>query len=688
MLHALAALPLLFAAPAKPMTIDIAPAEKTLVAKYGDAQRERIHRGLTQVARVWRKSDGDAKAFAAFAEQSWCGDDALRDELFGRMEFAMESLDGHLTEIGRDFRKHTDLDDGPIRPWDETMAAWDPGAHVSDDFFDNKLAFVVLLNFPVTTLDEKLKDGAHWTRRQWAETRLAERFMRRVPADVTLANAKAQSDAAQYIASYNIWMHHVLQDDGTRLFPPKLRLLSHWNLRDEIRADYADKEHGLAKQRTIEKVMERIVTQTIPDAVVDNPQVDWNPWTNAVTPAAEKDSDQPAPTGRVKGNEPDRRYAKLLAVFHAGELVDPYAPTAPTLIRRRFEEDRQIPEKRFREMLEAVLASPAVPRVAKIIQTRLGRPLEPFDIWYSGFTPRQAYTDAQLDEIVRKRYPTADAYHADIPRMLDVLGFDPKTAAMLAGNIVVDPARGSGHAFGAGGRFDKAHLRTRVEKDGMNYKGYNIAVHEMGHNVEQTFSLNEIDHTLLHGVPNNAFTEALAFVFQGHDLELLGLAKPDEKARAEKTINQFWDCYEISGVAMVDMDVWHWMYDHPKATPAELRAATIEISKKVWNKWYAPVFGKKDVVLLGIYSHMIDSVLYLPDYPLGFMIAFQVEQKMKEAGAKDGKLHVGPEFERMAKEGFVTPDLWMRNATGKPVGPDALLDAVDAALPSLEGDAK
>jgi len=64
-------------------------------------------------------------------------------------------------------------------------------------------------------------------------------------------------------------------------------------------------------------------------------------------------------------------------------------------------------------------------------------------------------------------------------------------------------------------RSEKAHLRTRVEKMGMNYKGYNIAVHEMGHNVEQTFSLNDNDYTLLQGVPNTAFTEALAFVFQG-----------------------------------------------------------------------------------------------------------------------------------------------------------------------------
>ena len=35
----------------------------------------------------------------------------------------------------------------------------------------------------------------------------------------------------------------------------------------------------------IAQVMERIVTQTIPAAVIDNPRLDWNPFTNAVTPA-------------------------------------------------------------------------------------------------------------------------------------------------------------------------------------------------------------------------------------------------------------------------------------------------------------------------------------------------------------------------------------------------------------------
>jgi hypothetical protein len=104
----------------------------------------------------------------------------------------------------------------------------------------------------------------------------------------------------------------------------------------------------------------------------------------------------------------------------------------------------------------------------------------------------------------------------------------------------------------------------------------------------------------------------------------------------------------------------------------------VQIAKNVWNKYYAPVFHKKDVVLLGVYSHMIDSFLYLPDYPIGHLIAFQIEEQMKKAGS------IGPEFERMAKMGDVTPDLWMEHATGKPVGPEALLEATQAALNAVE----
>ncbi len=652
--------------------------ESELVATYGEAQRERARGGLERVASFWRESDGDRAAFEAFARRHFAGDQATLDTVFARFERLLEKLDGHMLEIMLAFRWQSDLDLGPILPFDEMFAGYNPSAHVTDDFFDNKLAFVVLLNFPITTLQQRLTEGREWTRRQWAEARLADRFSKRIPAEVQLEVARSGARAGQYIAQYNIWMHHLVAD-GKRVFPPKLRLLSHWNLRDELKASYADPETGLQKQRTIQKVMERIVDQTIPEVVIDSPHVDWNPFTNEVAAAAVLDSDAPAPEGLEisSAREPDTRYAVILDNFHAQRKVDPWSPTAPTLIARRFDEDREIPEERVKAMFETVLSSPLLERMARLIESRVGRPLEPFDIWYGGFRPRGAYTEAELDATVKKRYPTAAAYEKDMPNLLEGLGFTKARAAELSEAIAVDPARGSGHAWGAAMREAKSRLRTRVGPDGMDYKGFNIAVHEMGHNVEQTISLREVDHTLLTGVPNTAFTEALAFVFQARDLELLGLAAPSAESRALQALDDFWSAAEIAAVALVDMGVWHWMYEHPEATPSELRQTTMAIARGVWNRYYAPVVGERDCVLLGIYSHMVARNLYLPDYPIGSLIAVQLEEQMAKTG------NLGAEFTRMAVFGRVVPDLWMENATGSPVGPDALLAAAAKGLEQI-----
>jgi hypothetical protein len=660
--------------------------DRELTAKYGTGEQQRLQRGMEQVVGFWRIEDGAAPAFEDFVRTHFAGDRATLDAMFDRYEYLLEQLDGHMNKSVLELRRQADLDLGPIMPFDEVFSAYDPAAHLSEDFFQNRIAFIALLNFPLSTLEQRITEGEQWNRRQWAETRLAQRFARRIPAEVNQAIAAAQAESDQYIAEYNIWMHHLVDDNGNRLFPAKLRLLSHWNLRDEIKACYslADSKTAMTKQRMIQKVMERIVTQTIPEVVVNNPHVDWNPFANTVTASTANDGDTPTPDG-LKPNaspEPDTRYRVLLSTFLASKKADPYSPTAPTLIARQFNENRELPEPRVEAMLKEVLTSPLVPRVAALIRQQLGRPLEPFDVWYNGFKARGTYTEAQLDEMVAKKYPTAAAFEKDLPNILVKLGFSAEKANYLADNIVVDPARGSGHAWGPRMRSEKAHLRTRVGASGMNYKGFNIAVHELGHNVEQIFSLKEVDHTLLSGVPNTAFTEALAFVFQGHDLELLGLTKPDVTGEARNTLNDFWGTYEIAGVALVDMAVWHWMYDHPSSTPAELREATLGISRGIWNTYYAPVFGTKDVVLPGIYSHMIHSFLYLPDYPIGHLIAHQVEEQMKKAGA------LGTEFERITRTGSVGPDLWMKTATGSPVGAGALLDATERSLKELEKGGK
>ena len=130
------------------MKESIKKVESELVSKFGAGVGARLERGLNQVAGFWRPQDGEAAVFEEFVRAHFAGDPMTLDELFKRMEFALESLDGHMLEISRDFRMRSDLDLGPIYPFDEILAGYDPSAHALDDFFGNKLAFAVLLNFP------------------------------------------------------------------------------------------------------------------------------------------------------------------------------------------------------------------------------------------------------------------------------------------------------------------------------------------------------------------------------------------------------------------------------------------------------------------------------------------------------------------------------------------------------------
>jgi hypothetical protein len=194
--------------------------------------------------------------------------------------------------------------------------------------------------------------------------------------------------------------------------------------------------------------------------------------------------------------------------------------------------------------------------------------------------------------------------------------------------------------------------------------------------VEQVFSLNTIDYTLLQGVPGSAFTEALAFVFQERDIELLGLAKPSEEKKYLLALEAFWNACEIGAVALVDIAVWDWMYAHPDASAEGLREATVRIASDVWGRTFGPLMHGKESVLLGIYSHMLAYPLYLSNYPLGHLIAYQLEDHFRGAD-------LAPEFERACQLGRLTPDLWMQRAVGSPLRAQPLIQAAERAVAAL-----
>jgi hypothetical protein len=640
--------------------------EKTidlLMAQTGNDHQTRIEKGVRQVAALWRPEDGSVEDFENFCSESFINDPDELKLVFEKVSRNFEILGGHLNKISLDLQIPLHLDVGPIHSIDEKFGAYSPSSHLQEDFYKNKIAFMVALNFPTYSLDEKTQLGPGWSRLEWAYARMGDVYKSRPPSELSQKFAEVNTATDIYISDYNLFVGQLLDQHGNTLFPGGMKLLLHWNLRDEIKSNYSV-DNGLEKQRLIYEAMKRIISQEIPLKIINSEEFQWNPYTNELFKDGQK-TDFTA--------EGAARYQQLLNNFHALSAFDPYEPVLSTAILRSFDGQMEISQPDVEKLFSEFASSPELKEVADLIRKNLGRDLEAFDIWYDGFKPRSSISEEKLNEITRRRYPNPEAFEKDLPVLLAKLGFSKERAEEICSMVAVDPARGSGHAWGAEMKSEKARLRTRIGSDGMDYKGYNIAIHEFGHNVEQTISLHDVDYYMLKGVPNTGFTEALAFVFQKQDLALLGLNQADPRHEYMLTLDDFWGSFEIMGVSLVDMNVWKWMYANPDATAEELKQAVIEIAIEVWNEYFAEVFGVRDQTILAVYSHMISYPMYLPNYAVGALIQFQVEQYLKE---KD----FATEIERMYSIGRIIPEEWMKQAVGSGLSPEPMLKAAAEAI--------
>jgi hypothetical protein len=642
----------------------IAAITDSVMAIHPGSDRILLEKGIRHAASLWRETDGTQEDFTEFVKNNYISDPVARKEAFNRISKYYESIYGNINEIVIDLKKNIDEPRGEITPLDQLFGNWSPSSHITDDFYGNKIAFIIALNFPFFTLDEKEKLGPGWTREEWAMARLGDQNVSRVPAELLQAYNTAGGNADMYISEYNIQMGKLRTDDGRQIFPDGMSLLSHWNLRDELKADYADKVNGSEKQEMIYRVMERIISQEIPAVVINNPEYEWAPYTNKVVKDGKVVDATP---------EPDTRFGKMLDIFIAMKDIDAYNPEMNTAILRQFSWGMEITQEEVEALFDSYLRSPHLANVGSVVKEKLGRDLRPYDIWFTGFQAKSGLSEDMLTAKTSALYPTPEAFRNDMPNMLVKLGWNRDRAKYLSDKIVVDPARGSGHAWGAAMKGAVSHLRTRISDKGMDYKGYNIAIHEFGHNVEQTISLYDVDNYMMSGVPNTAITEALAFVFQKRDLQLLGIRDSNPEQERLEILNSAWSLMEIMGVGMVDMKTWKWMYANPQATPAQLKEAIISIARETWNTYFGPVLGVKDSPILAIYSHMISNPLYLPNYSYGQIVQFQIEEYLK------GK-QLSAEIDRMYSQGRLTPQQWMMGATGSKISTKPLLDALEKAL--------
>lgn len=631
----------------------VTAAIEALVSKHGEDIRGRMSEGVRQIAEVWCDSDGDADAFQQFVTDRFAATPARRRELLGRVEDMWYQLYGHMGQMRRMMMRWRDLDGYEDPGIDDLLYAFTPAPDLAEELYRSKLAFVILLNFPRHTVEQKLADGVSWSDDEWTCVRAADAVPRRVPKVINDKSREVHTKVQKFVADFHVPVDCVRDAEGQHPFPEGRKLLAHWLIRDELRSYYGN-EDGLPKQRLLAKVMGRHIEGSIPSAVMRGDAEQWCPFTN-----------------EVNGRVPDalvgpERYAAWRNTYRLATEIDPYYPDYPRHVERALEMSLQMPVERVESLLRNLLSSAVRRDVMEYVGGRLGRMLEPFDIYYCDLMPSEPAE--QLDAAVEAHFPTFDAFQERLPAVLRDLGFQDQTADFLAKHIKVDPVRGCGHASPAGLFEYPSLLRTNRVNGKMNWAGLDCSMHELGHTIEQTFTLHRTPRVALKGIPHTAISEALAFTFQVLARDVVGMERAPGFEHAEM-LRGFLGAVEIAGPALLDLLAWQWMYSKGDFSAEELRDFTVETADAIWQEYFEPYFGPDENHLMGAYQHMVGGMLYLPNYVVGHVIAHQIRSALQ---GKD----LAVEVERMCSQPNTSVPLWMQQAVGNDVDEKILIEDV------------
>ena len=236
-----------------------------ITVAHPEADAALVARGVEQVAVLWNESDGTETDFLELVSDSYAGNYEEKQMLYNRLTRIIEQCSQSADILNNTLQEPTTLvGKGEPTSVDWIISGYSPMAHFAEDMFANKIAHICVLNFPYYTLEEKNTLGKDWSRQEWAYARLGDLFTNRVPGNIVAAYSQALSEAENYIAGYNIMMHSLRNEQGEQLWKEPMALLSHWNLRDELKSNYAvgDEEMrrlGEERQEMIYQVMLRII---------------------------------------------------------------------------------------------------------------------------------------------------------------------------------------------------------------------------------------------------------------------------------------------------------------------------------------------------------------------------------------------------------------------------------------------
>lgn len=636
-----------------------------LVATHGAAERGRIVRGVAQVSAAWRIDDGSPKELCDFCTARFVPEGAQLTRLLARLEGALEQIEGHLYEMRRTLRRHSDLAGDEFAGIDDMLATFDPAPDLSEQMYQQKIGFVALLNFPREPLAAMLEQGASWDSEAWARVRIAQNFTARLPKELADESRRVSHACQQWVAAFHIPVGTLVDSTGARWFEKDRALLTHWIVREEIKGQYNDPT-GITRQRALAGVLARAIDGGVPTSVMDRSNtLDWNAQANTLAGAPVR--------GETMGLV---RYERWIDQFKLAQKYDAFYPEYPTAIARKFELAREMSEAQVEQLLTDLLDHPVRKELAAFLRARLDRALEPFDIYYDDIA--ESRPAAELNAAVRALFPDEKAFERALPQTLRSLGYTAEDADFLGSRIRVEIARGSGHAMRPYLTEYSAWLRTGRLKDELGWDGFDTAMHELGHNLEQLCSTFFAPRPSLRGVPNTACTEAFAFLYQSLGKRVLGIepAGGAQRAFAIDTVQTMLAAAQIAGPSLLELHVWRWLYANPSATAAELRTEVLAIADRLWTRFYQRDFGPDPYRLLAAYQHMIGHPLYLADYTLGHVMSHQIRSFMRDK-------EIAAETKRITSIGQFTPELWMLRAVGAGVSIDSLASDTGEALALL-----
>ena len=130
-----------------------------LIKDKGENEAPRIRKGVSQAASRWLEEDGTPEIFNQFCRDQFM---SLKDAnlYLKRADKNFEQINGLFQEMYIHVNEPLQVETGAIMPADYLFSTVAPWSHITDDFFQSKVAFAILLNYPLLYA-EREDDSGH-----------------------------------------------------------------------------------------------------------------------------------------------------------------------------------------------------------------------------------------------------------------------------------------------------------------------------------------------------------------------------------------------------------------------------------------------------------------------------------------------------------------------------------------------